>query len=93
MSEIKPLSLSPDPYPKARTHRQVSSKPTSPPRTTNNRPTLDLSYSYPTADRYTPENLAATIFDTLGIPRSATWPDQDTRIHELYQGEPIRELM
>ena len=54
MSEIKPLSLSPDPYPKARTHRQVSSKPTSPPRTTNNRPTLDLSYSYPTADRYTP---------------------------------------
>lgn len=53
MSEIKPLSLGPDPYPKARTHRQASSTPTPRPRT-KSRPTLDLSYDYPTADRYTP---------------------------------------
>lgn len=46
----------------------------------------------PIRDRYTPENLAATIYQTLGIPRHAEWTDFDGRPHELYRGEPISGL-
>lgn len=53
----------------------------------------DKLAAYPIADRQTPENMAATIFETLGIPRHAEWVDFDGRPHELYRGEPILGLM
>lgn len=49
--------------------------------------------AYPIANKQTPENLAATIFDTLGIPRSLTWTDLDRRQHSFYRGQPIDGLM
>jgi hypothetical protein len=53
----------------------------------------DKIAAYPIADRQTPENLAATIYQTLGIPRSATWKDIDGRPYELYRAEPISGLV
>ena len=52
----------------------------------------DKLAAYPIADKQTPENVAATIYDTLGIPRQSMWVDFDGRPHELYRGLPIREL-
>ena len=53
----------------------------------------DKLAAYPIADKQTPQNVAATIYDTLGIPRHAIWEDFDGRPHELYCGEPIVGLM
>jgi uncharacterized protein (DUF1501 family) len=53
----------------------------------------DKMAAYPVTDRQTPENLAATIYQTLGIPRSAAWQDVDNRPYELYRGDPIAGLM
>ena len=52
----------------------------------------DKLAAYPIADKMTPENVAATIYNTLGIPRSADWHDIDGRPFELYRAEPIFEL-
>jgi hypothetical protein len=41
----------------------------------------------------TPENLAATLYEALGIPRHATWTDIDGRPHKVYHGLPIEGLM
>jgi hypothetical protein len=46
----------------------------------------------PLSDAQTPENLAATMYETLGIPRDATWNDVDGRPHKLYQALPIAGL-
>ena len=46
----------------------------------------------PIADRYTIENLAATVLTTLGIPREAHWVDFDGRPHEVYRSEPVAGL-
>jgi hypothetical protein len=54
--------------------------------------TDDLA-AYPIADKQTPENIAATIYNTLGIPRSTTWTDIDGRPFELYRSDPISGLM
>lgn len=43
----------------------------------------------PVSDLQSPENIAATIYETLGIPRDAHWTDMDHRPHELYRAEPI----
>lgn len=43
--------------------------------------------------RQTPENLAATMFSTLGIPRESRWVDTDGRPHAVYHGVPIAGLM
>ena len=37
--------------------------------------------------------LAATVYDALGIPRSATWTDIDGRPHKLYHAPPIAGVM
>jgi len=42
--------------------------------------------------RQTPENLAATIYDALGIPRDATWHDFEGRPQFVYHGKPIDRL-
>jgi hypothetical protein len=46
----------------------------------------------PSTQRQTPENLAATLFETLSIPRDALWYDQTDRPHHVYHGEPIPGL-
>jgi hypothetical protein len=47
---------------------------------------------YPKADPQTPENMAATIYESLGLPRTVVWNDQFNRPHHVYHGEPIRGL-
>jgi hypothetical protein len=46
----------------------------------------------PSADRQTTENLAATLFTALGIPRDASWHDTDGRPYEVYRARPIPGL-
>lgn len=47
---------------------------------------------YPSRDPQTPENLAATIFHHLGIPKNWAWHDDLARPHFIYHGDPIRGL-
>jgi hypothetical protein len=37
--------------------------------------------------------MAATIYDSLGIPRSHMWRDAAQRPHHVYHAEPIAGLM
>jgi len=48
--------------------------------------------AYPTDDPLTPQNLAATIYDTLAIPRDAHWTDTGGRPYRVYERPPIRGL-
>lgn len=52
----------------------------------------DKIAAYPADDPYTPENLAATIYDSLGIPPHFMWKDAEDRPHHVYHGEPIKAL-
>ena len=47
---------------------------------------------YPVSDAQTPENLAATIYEALGLPNDLMWHDFTGRPHTLYMGSPIRGL-
>ncbi len=47
---------------------------------------------YPISERQQPENLAATIFEALGLPRTIHWKDRLDRPHLVYHGEPIAGL-
>jgi hypothetical protein len=49
--------------------------------------------AYPAASPQTPENMAATIYDALGIPATAVWHDESSRPHSIYHGDPIVGLM
>jgi hypothetical protein len=49
--------------------------------------------AYPDSDTQKPENLAATIYEALGLPRETSWTDLSNRPHFLYDGEPIKGLM
>jgi hypothetical protein len=40
----------------------------------------------------TVENVAATMFQALGIPRDQEWHDIDGRPHAMYRAEPISRL-
>ena len=40
----------------------------------------------------TPEDVAATIFDALGIPQDSTYHDIGGRPHPVYLGNPVAEL-
>ena len=53
----------------------------------------DRDGAYPTSDRQTPENFAATIYQALGIPEHATWQDATGRPYHVYQADPISGLM
>lgn len=53
----------------------------------------DPTGGYPESDPQTPENMAATIYQALGIPPLATWDDDLARPHAVYHGEPIAGLM
>ena len=54
--------------------------------------TSDSLGAYPETDPQRPENLAATIYQALGLPRSVTWQDRLDRPHFIYHGEPIKGL-
>jgi hypothetical protein len=49
--------------------------------------------AYPASDAHTPEDLAATIYQALGIPQTAAWYDQENRPHHVYHGQPITSLL
>jgi hypothetical protein len=49
--------------------------------------------AYPSDSPQTPENLAATIYHALGLPRTAAWHDSLERPQHLYHGDPIEGLM
>ncbi len=48
--------------------------------------------AYPETDAQTPEDVAATIYETLGLPRSLTWKDPVDRPHFVYGGHRIEGL-
>lgn len=48
--------------------------------------------AYPNADPQSPENMAATIYEALGLPRTIAWKDGLDRPHHVYHGEPIPGL-
>lgn len=48
--------------------------------------------AYPSLDPQTPENMAATIYQALGLPKTIAWKDSLDRPHHVYHGEPIRGL-
>ncbi|OWK34442.1 DUF1501 domain-containing protein [Fimbriiglobus ruber] len=47
---------------------------------------------YPATEPQKPENMAATIYQALGVPQSITWKDSLDRPHNVYHGDPIRGL-
>ena len=53
----------------------------------------DADGGYPKDSPQTPENLAATIFDALGLPRDAHWQEKLGRPHPLYRADPISGLL
>ena len=53
----------------------------------------DALGAYPASQRETPESLAATIYQSLGIPDTAAWHDELNRPHQIYHGQPIQGLM
>lgn len=48
---------------------------------------------HPATEPQTPENMAATIYHSLGIPSAAMWHDTLDRPHHVYHGEPIAGLL
>lgn len=50
----------------------------------------DEQGAYPARSPQKPENLAATIYHSLGIPDTAVWKDESDRPFHVYHGEPIR---
>jgi uncharacterized protein (DUF1501 family) len=52
----------------------------------------DAIGAYPQADPQTPENMAATIYQALGLPPTIVWNDSLNRPHHVYHGEPIAGL-
>jgi hypothetical protein len=48
--------------------------------------------AYPSDSPQKPENLAATIYHTLGLPHSSSWHDVSGRPEFLYRADPIHAL-
>ena len=49
--------------------------------------------AFPANDPQKPENLAATIYRALGLPKTTAWYDELERPHFIYHGEPIPGLL
>jgi hypothetical protein len=47
---------------------------------------------FPRSDAQAPENVAATIYKALGLPKTIAWHDALGRPHYVYRGEPIPGL-
>jgi len=52
----------------------------------------DRNGGYPQSDPQKPENMAATIFQALGLPQTIAWHDALDRPHHVYHGDPIGGL-
>ena len=52
----------------------------------------DKNGAYPAENPQKPENLAATMYQALGLPPTAAWHDAQGRPHYIYRGEPIAAL-
>jgi uncharacterized protein (DUF1501 family) len=52
----------------------------------------DAIGAYPATQLARPENMAATIYSSLGLPDTAAWKDELNRPHHIYYGEPIHAL-
>ena len=52
----------------------------------------DAIGAYPAKSPQRPENLAASIYHALGIPKTAYWKDDLDRPHHIYYGDPIPGL-
>src|SRR5262245_29561723 len=52
----------------------------------------DKTGGFPRSDPQTPENLAATIYQALGLPATVSWHDAQDRPHYVYRGDPIAGL-
>lgn len=50
----------------------------------------DKNGGYPASDPQTPENFAATIYQSLGLPRTTAWHDELDRPHYIYDAPAIR---
>jgi uncharacterized protein DUF1501 len=48
--------------------------------------------AYPAANPQKPDNMAATIYQALGIPRELAWHDSSNRPHFVYHADPIPGL-
>lgn len=48
--------------------------------------------AFPAADPQRPENMAATIYQALGLPRTIAWKDRLNRPHHVYHADPILGL-
>jgi hypothetical protein len=53
----------------------------------------DRQGAFPAREPQTPENLAATIYRVLGIPKTVEWADAQGRPNAVYYGEPISGLL
>ncbi len=53
----------------------------------------DKNGGFPINDPQTPENMAATIYQALGLPQTTAWIDAENRPHHIYHGEPIKGLV
>jgi uncharacterized protein (DUF1501 family) len=53
----------------------------------------DKHGAYPAESPQTPENMGATIYSLLGIPRDSHWRDAAGRPKQVYQGQPIADLL
>ena len=47
---------------------------------------------FPGSDPQTPETMAATIYQALGLPMTIAWHDAEDRPHYIYRGDPIAAL-
>jgi hypothetical protein len=52
----------------------------------------DAQGAYPKSDPQKPENMAATIYNHMGLPPTVTWIDTQDRPHHVYYGDPIPGL-
>jgi len=52
----------------------------------------DKNGAFPNSDPQTPENMAATIYQSLGLPRELAWHDHTGRPHFVYHADPIPGL-
>jgi hypothetical protein len=53
----------------------------------------DKAGAYPADGPQRPENMAATIYHSLGLPETIAWHDSLNRPHHVYHDDPIRGLL
>jgi hypothetical protein len=53
----------------------------------------DKNGAFPSSCPQTPENMAATIYSALGLPKTIAWHDPADRPHHIYFGDPIAGLI